>query len=210
LQGTSITRTKLFQTANGQQIQAQPITTIDYDGKVFVYFGTGKYLAAADFSTTATQAFYCIVDDHSATTVSRGSLVDQTDTISPVGGTRGWFIDLEIADGERITEPDALVGGIVYFTSYAPSSERCTAGGTSYLYAVKFGNGAGYDDDDNDGNDTTNNRVTELGDGIATKPVIDLINQKIIVQGSDTRIHVENTLGQIQLLSVRAWRQQYQ
>ena len=51
--------------------------------------------------------------------------------------------------------------------------------------------------------------MTELGDGIATKPVIDIINEKILIQGSDTRIHVEDTLGQIRMLTVRSWRQQY-
>ena len=74
---------------------------------------------------------------------------------------------------------------------------------------MKFRNGAGFDDDDDDSNDTTDGRVIELGDGIATKPVIDLINQHVLIQGSDTRIHVEDTQGQIRLLTVRSWRQQY-
>jgi hypothetical protein len=85
----------------------------------------------------------------------------------------------------------------------------CTVGGKSFLYAVKFRNGAGFDDDDDDSNDTTDGRITDLGDGIATKPVIDLINQKVLVQGSDTRIHVEDTRGEVRLLTVRSWRQQY-
>lgn len=209
LDGDDFERTLLFRTASDQQIQAQPIITVDYNSHVFVYFGTGRYLDNDDFATTDLQTFYCLVDDHGETTISRSQLVDQTDTVSPVEGFRGWFIDLEVADGERITEPDALVAGVIYFTSYAPSDELCKAGGTSYLYAVKFRNGAGFDDDDDDSNDTTDGRVTDLGDGIATKPVIDIINQHVLVQGSDTRIHVEDTLGQVRLLTVRAWRQQY-
>lgn len=210
LDGNDFDRTLLFKTEPNQQIQAQPIITVDFGGKVFIYFGTGRYLDNSDFATTDKQTFYCIVDDHGGTTVSRTSdLVDQTDTINPVEGFRGWFIDLEVAPGERVTEPDALVAGIIYFTTFAPSDEVCTAGGSSYLYRVKFRNGAGFDDDDDDSNDTTDDRVVDLGDGIATKPVIDIINQHILVQGSDTRIHVEDTLGQIRLLSVRSWRQQY-
>jgi Tfp pilus tip-associated adhesin PilY1 len=150
------------------------------------------------------------VDDHGGTTISRTSdLVDQTDTINPIEGFKGWFIDLEVAAGERVTEPDALVAGIIYFTTFAPSDDLCKAGGHSFLYRVKFRNGAGFDDDDDDGNDTTDGRIVDLGDGIATKPVIDIVNQHVLVQGSDTRIHVEDTQGQIQLLTVRSWRQQY-
>jgi type IV pilus assembly protein PilY1 len=210
LDGDTIDRTLLFKTQTGQPIQAQPIVTVDFSGKVFVYFGTGRYLDSTDFSTTTTQTFYCIVDDHGGGTVSRTSdLVDQTDAINPIEGFRGWFVDLEVQPGERITEADALVAGVIYFTSYAPSGDVCTAGGHSYLYAMKFRNGAAFDDDDNDGNDTTNGRITDLGEGIATKPVVDIINQHILVQGSDTRIHVEDTQGQIRLLTVRSWRQQY-
>mgnify|MGYP001213522369 CR=1 FL=1 len=209
LTGNSMSRTLLFRTGSNQPIQAQPIATVDTNGKVFIYFGTGRYLDSDDLSDTTTQTFYCIVDDHGGIDVTRSELVDQTDSINPVEGFRGWFIDLEVAEGERITEPDALVAGIVYFTSFAPSDEVCTTGGTSYLYGVKFRNGAGFDDDDDDGNDSTDGRVKELGDGIATKPVIDLVNENILVQGSDTRIHVQDTLGQIRLLTVRSWHQQY-
>ena len=203
-------RTLLFKTEPGQPIQASPITTVDYSGKVYVYFGTGRYLDNTDFATTTTQTFYCIVDDHGGLTVSRSTeLANQTTAINPVESFKGWFIDLVEEDGERIVEPDALVGGIVYFTSFAPSDELCTAGGVSFLYAVKFRNGAGFDDDDNDSNDNTDDRVIDLGDGIATKPVIDIINEHILVQGSDTRIHVEDTLGELRMLTVRSWRQQY-
>ncbi len=208
LTGNSLDRTLLFQTT-GQPIQAQPIATVNVNGHVYLYFGTGRYLDNSDFANAETQSFYCIVDDHGGTAVSRSELVDQTDTINPVEGFKGWFIDLEQMAGERIVEPDALVSGIVYFTTFAPTDEVCRAGGRSFLYAVKFRNGAGFDDDDDDGNDTTDGRVIDLGDGIATKPVIDILNEKILVQGSDTRIHVENTLGDLRMLTVRSWRQQY-
>jgi type IV pilus assembly protein PilY1 len=208
LTGNSMDRSLLFQTT-GQPIQAQPIATVDYDGKVFLYFGTGRYLDSDDFQNDDTQTFYCIVDDHGGVEVSRSELVDQTNSINPLESFKGWYIDLVEATGERIVEPDALVSGIVYFTSFAPNDAVCTTGGQSFLYAVKFRNGAGFDDDDDDSNDTTDGRVFDLGDGIATKPVIDIINEKILVQGSDTRIHVEDTLGDLRMLTVRSWRQQY-
>jgi type IV pilus assembly protein PilY1 len=208
LTGNDMEKSLLFQT-QGQPIQAQPIATVDHDGKVFLYFGTGRYLETEDFQNKDVQSFYSIIDDHSGQEVSRSQLVDQTSTINPLESFKGWFVDLVEADGERIVEPDALVSGIVYFTSFAPNDEMCTTGGRSFLYAMKFRNGAGFDDDDDDSNDSTDGRVIDLGDGIATKPVIDLINEKILVQGSDTRIHTQDTLGDLRMLTVRSWRQQY-
>ena len=199
----------LFST-NGQPIQAQPIVTVDYNNDVFLYFGTGKYMDGPDIANTDQQTFYSIIDNHSGVTASRSDLVDQTYSISEVGGNaRGWLVDLNQQPGERVTEPDALVSGIVYFTTFAPTDEVCSAGGHSWLYAMKFRNGGGYDDDDDDSNDTIDNRIEDIGEGISTKPVIDLANEDVIIQGSDTRIHVRDAQGIIRQLIVRSWRQMY-
>ncbi len=208
LKDNDMDKSLLFRT-DGQPIQASPIATVDTNGKVLLYFGTGRYLSNDDFGTTDTQSFYCIVDNHSGETVSRNDLADQTNDINPIEEFDGWFVDLVVADGERIVEPDALVGGVIYFTTFAPSDEMCTAGGRSFLYRMKFRNGAAFDEDDDDSNDSADGRVIDLGDGIATKPVIDIINEQILIQGSDTRIHTEETLGQFPRLTVRSWRQQY-
>ena len=85
-----------------------------------------------------------------------------------------------------------------------------TAGGASWLYNGKWRNAAADDGDQDDSNDTTTDRVEAIGEGIATKPVVDLVNEKVIVQGSDTRIHVKDTKGIIRQLIVRSWRQLYQ
>jgi type IV pilus assembly protein PilY1 len=201
-------RSLLFET--NQHIQAQPILTVDYNNDVFLYFGTGKYIDLVDISDYSPNTFYSVIDNHQLTTLNRYDLVDQTSTINDLApDDRGWYIDLEQASGERIVEPDALVSGIVYFTSFAPTNEPCSAGGFSWLYAVKFRNGAAHDDNDDDSDDTTDGRVEELGEGVATKPVVDIVNEDIIVQGSDTRIHVGNTRGVIRQLIVRSWRQLY-
>ena len=138
-------------------------------------------------------------------------MVDETSLISPVGpNDRGWYIDLVQDTGERIVEPDALVAGIVYFTTFAPSPDICVPGGFSWLYSVDFRNGSADDGDDDDSNDTINGRIQDIGEGIATRPVVDVTNEEVIVQGSDTRIHVNDASGLIQMLSVRAWRQRYE
>jgi type IV pilus assembly protein PilY1 len=201
-------RSLLF--ATDQPIQAAPILTVDYNNDVFLYFGTGRYIDIADISDMSPNTFYSVIDDHQKNTVDRYDMVDQTSTINKLNSTdRGWYIDLVQGSGERIVEPDALVSGIVYFTSFAPKDEPCSAGGFSWLYSVMFRNGAAYDGNDDAGDDGTEGRVSELGEGIATKPVIDIVNENIIVQGSDTRIHVSNTQGVIRQLIVRSWRQMY-
>jgi len=202
--------TLFFETGGTQPIQAQPILTVDYNNDVFLYFGTGRYLVSTDLTDTSPNTFYSVIDKHDGSTVTKSDLVDETATITPVGpDDRGWFIDLVEGSGERVVDPDALVAGIVYFTSFAPSTEPCSAGGHSWLYKVDFRNGSGDDGDDDDSNDTTDNRVEDLGDGVATKPVVDVVNEEVIVQGSDTRIHVRDADGSIQWVTVRSWRQRY-
>jgi type IV pilus assembly protein PilY1 len=196
----------LFQTP-GQPIQAQPTVTVDYSGAVYVYFGTGKYIDPADMTNTSDQSFYCVIDNHGGLSLDQGDLVDQTGSINTV--SNGWYFNLTNDDGERVTETSALVAGIVYFTTFAPNDEPCQGGGTSWLYAVKWKNGAGYDGDDDDSNDTPGDRSSEIGDGITARPVIDIVNEQVLVQGSDTRIHIRDTLGEIRQMIVRSYRQQY-
>ena len=201
-------RTLLF--AGNQAIQSRPIVTIDYNDDVFVYFGTGQYLEPGDFDTDDVQSMYCVIDKHGLLTATRSDMVDQTNTISAISNTdRGWYIDLEQGAGERITEQAALVAGVVYATSFQPNSELCGFGGHSWLYMMNYRNGGGADGDDDQDNDTTDGRFDDLGDGIASRPVIDVVNEKIIVQGSDTEIHVYDTVGIVRLLVIRSWRQRY-
>ncbi|MCK5408176.1 MAG: PQQ-binding-like beta-propeller repeat protein, partial [Candidatus Krumholzibacteria bacterium] len=198
----------LFET--DQPIQAEPILTVDYNNDVYLYFGTGKYIEPLDFIDFSKQTFYCIIDNHSLTSVDRFGLVDQTSTINTISSTdRGWYIDLVLGEGERIVEPDALVAGFVYFTTFKPMADRCQFGGFSWLYAVNFRNGAAYDGDEDTSNDTTDGRTEEIGEGIVSRPVIDIIHEDVVIQGTDTKIHIRNTVGVIQQLIVRSWRQLY-
>jgi type IV pilus assembly protein PilY1 len=201
-------RSLLFHTE--QPIQAEPVLTVDYNNDVYLYFGTGKYIDTIDFIDVSLNTFYCVIDNHSLQTVDRYDMVDQTSTIQPIpADARGWYVDLIMGAGERVVEPDALVAGVVYFTSFKPMAERCEFGGFSWLYAMDFRNGAGVDGNDDPSDDTTDGRVEEIGEGIVSKPVVDIINEDVVIQGSDTRIHVRDTQGIIQQLIVRSWRQLY-
>ncbi|MCH7548892.1 MAG: hypothetical protein IH969_05030 [Candidatus Krumholzibacteriota bacterium] len=201
--------TSVLYSSAGQPIQAAPILTVDYNDDVFVYFGTGQYLDVPDFSTTDQQSFYCVYDDHTVSTVTQMELVDQTIVVSLISAAqRGWYVDLVQQPGERVFTSAVLVAEVVYVTSISPASTLCSAGGHSWLYSFKFRNGGGYDDDDDDSNDTTAD-VEDLGEGIATEPVVDIMNEDVLVQGSDTEIHISDAKGDIELLIVRSWRQKY-
>lgn len=195
---------------NDQPIMAPPVLTVDYNNDVFLFFGTGRYLDTPDFLDTSQQTFYALFDDHSLTTLTRNDLVDQTTTISAItNADKGWFVDLVQGPRERVAETAAIVAEIVYVTSFAPAGTLCKAGGFSWLYSFKFRNGAGYDGDDDDYNDTTDNRVEDIGEGISSNPVVDIDNEEVIVQDSDSNIHIKDAKGDIQILVVRSWRQRY-
>jgi type IV pilus assembly protein PilY1 len=202
-------RTLLFHTS--QPIQAKPVVTVDEMDNVLLYFGTGRYMVSEDLDDTSQQTFYCIIDNHSGSTVQTSNLVDQTSSITKLTATdRGWYIDLVQAAGERITKPDAIAAGTVYFTSFQPNSEICSAGGHSWLYAVDFRDGSSPDNDDGTENDTTTDRVEDAGDGLLSDPVLDIVNENIIVQSSDTDLLVRDTRGNIVRVIVRSWRQLFQ
>lgn len=195
--------------SGSQPIQATPALTIDEAGMVNVYFGTGKYIEASDLNDTQQQSFYCLRDDGSSSTITAGSLLHVTDADADSEGWSGWYRDLVFGAGERITQPAVIVEGVVYFTSFRPSNEICSAGGDSYLYHIDYRNGTVVDSDD-DGDLDDEDVAMALGRGVASRPVVNLAAEELIVQTSDARLNIEDLLIGPQRIRVRAWRQQFQ
>lgn len=126
---------------------------------LLIMFGTGKFLEATDLTSTDEQAFYGIWD-HGDNSLERGDLVEQTigtvtadpsDPLSEVYRTvtdnnvnysnkDGWFIELP-ASGERQVVDPVLRGSLVFFNTWIPSSDACSAGGYGYLMSVEIENG---------------------------------------------------------------------
>jgi type IV pilus assembly protein PilY1 len=73
---------------------------------------------------------------------------DNSDSLSLLGN-KGWFIDLEGENvpvngygAERIiSDPVAMVNGVVFFTSFKPTADPCKFGGQSYMWATKYDTG---------------------------------------------------------------------
>jgi type IV pilus assembly protein PilY1 len=145
-----------------QAITSQPKVKQLTDGKVMVYFGTGRYLEAGDLTNDAQQTFYAIWDDplNSGHTVSHSELLAQTIISSTVstplfttartvsqnvmGATnRGCYLNLPATTGqpsERITSSPVIKSFTtaelktrVIFVTSTPASDPCEKGGSSWL-----------------------------------------------------------------------------
>lgn len=159
--GTSSVPAPLY-IAQDQQTPAvrQPITTapdaiLHPQGGLLVIFGTGRYIAANDPTTTQVQSIYGIRDklDGSTVTAGRTALQQQqllTATVTSEGivyktitantvnwaGKNGWYVDLP-ESGERIADNPAIAGtNVLMFSSTIPLSDICEGGGTSWDYYV--------------------------------------------------------------------------
>jgi type IV pilus assembly protein PilY1 len=101
------------------------------------------------------------IDTSCTSSVATSSMTNQSGTTpssSLSSGSMGWYINLDAAaqsDGteatteaavvkgaERvITDPVALFSGVVLFTTYVPSVDVCSLGGSSYIWAVRYNAG---------------------------------------------------------------------
>lgn len=167
----SVGATPLF-TAQDPDGNRQPITggfelSVGPNGGYMVYFGTGRYFANGDSSTTDLQSVYGIWDKLDGTTVSgRGNLAQQsilsndnttppTRSVSTNGvnylSQRGWYMDLALKDrggnyiktGERMIGNPRIQSGRIYFPTYIPGvSADCVPGGVNWLYGLNPLSGA--------------------------------------------------------------------
>jgi type IV pilus assembly protein PilY1 len=189
-----------------QPITAKPSAAFGQNGEVYVYFGTGAYLTEEDMATLDANSFYCVFDRHDGRSSSRNQLVNQTGTIDDIGNSSGWYIDLWNRMGERVTEPALIVAQTVIFTSFAPTTTACVAGGDSWLYRLNYANGDEPAYDDGDG---TSGRSESLGEGIASQPVVDIVQGTVVVQSSNSEIIIEEIGVTFPRLVVRAWKEDY-
>jgi type IV pilus assembly protein PilY1 len=134
-----------------------------------VYVGTGQLLNINDLSTTQTQTLYGIFDPPTSSSPplgfsgipTRSNLVQQTMTTTTVSGVsvrvegtvqsvniptdRGWYIDFNLAAGERfVTDPQVEAGYALVVVTYQPNTSSCTGGGNAWLTVVNSGTGGSF------------------------------------------------------------------
>ena len=141
-----------------------------YNHQLWLYFGSGRYFIKGDDPDNVQSLFgvkdtcYNNSDTFTANctdsltvtataTASVGAIVtgvsDQT-TLGTVDTTdsnyKGWKIDLGIKAGTNFTKrvisnPVASTSGVVTFTTFTPSQDVCTYGGTTSVWALKYNTG---------------------------------------------------------------------
>ena len=142
----------------------------------------------------------------SGSSLSRRDLADQTRGGGEIGNDQGWFVDLWHEAGERVTEQAVVVAQTVYFTAYAPTQTACVSGGTSWLYSMTYDT-AGVPDTEDD--ESSGVRDVLIGDGIASRPVVDIAHSNVVIQASDATIHIEDIPAVFFSLVVRSWQENY-
>ncbi|HTQ47687.1 MAG TPA: PilC/PilY family type IV pilus protein, partial [Polyangiaceae bacterium] len=200
------TVSKLF--SCGQPIQEAPVITMDQLGRPMLFFGTGEYLTTSDPASTAQQTIYGIVDDGSGATLTPSNLVNQTSTITglPSNG-RGWYVNLVKKPGERVIRTPALVAGELYVPSFLPTDSICTAGAQSWLYTMDYTDGSAANHPG--GVHGTSGRSTSEGDGVLADPTVDMINEQVILQSSNSVLLTQDITNALKRLQVKAWRQKW-
>jgi type IV pilus assembly protein PilY1 len=134
-----------------------------YNGNLWLYFATGRFYykngstVDEDYSGQ-NEALYglkdpCYIQSTNmlnaacTTPVLATALKNQTNSSSALTNEKGWKIDLGVASGsfkaKRVyTNPTATANGVVFFTSFKPSTEVCGYGGETSIWAVNYSNAA--------------------------------------------------------------------
>lgn len=110
-----------------------------------------------------------------------------------------WVLRLDASSGERVLNPPLVVAGVVFFTTFIPSSDACAGSGSSYLYAVNYEtgiapqapifdiNGDGYFNDADMvtvAGETVNASGVFIGEGQASS--LKIVGDKIFVTTTET------------------------
>jgi type IV pilus assembly protein PilY1 len=193
--------------SGSQPIQSGLTLTTDALGRAMIFFGTGRFITAADPTSTSQQALYGIIDDNSGTTLTISNLTNQTSSYTAMtSGSRGWYINLS-QTGERVIRTPALIAGTLYVPTFAPTTTACAGGGQSWLYSVDFQDGSAPDHHNGAENNSVSDRSQSMGDGILADPTVDLLNEKLILQSSNAVLLTEDISADLNKLLVRSWRQ---
>ncbi len=139
----------LFQAKNGsgtrQMITGGVLSSVEpTTGKVWLFFGTGRYLNVNDPSNNDQQTWYGLIDG--ATISGRTELESRTMTnvgnqrvITEVNnmtlGKKGWYMDL-IDTRERIVDMPLMVGPELVMNTTIPDTNVCNPSGSGYLMVV--------------------------------------------------------------------------
>ncbi len=192
-----------------QPIQAPPVLSMDEFSRAMLFFGTGRFLTAADLTSITQQSVYAIIDDNSGNTVTMANLVNQSTSFNPLGGSaKGWYFNLGNT-GERVTRSAAVIAGTLFVPTFAPTTAACAGGGRSWLYTADYRDGSIPDTYAGVEQNSVTGRGQSMGDGILADPTVDLVNEQLILQSSNAVLLTEDLSANLKKLTVRSWRERW-
>jgi type IV pilus assembly protein PilY1 len=205
-------------------IVSAPTVTLDDTGKVWIFFGTGRYYSVTDKTNSDTQYFFGIKDsvlggactqttisncwDNDLLNVSSATVCvmgvgdcgqsagtnqvtgvtgvttfagsGTTSLIGLVQSKDGWYTTLP-ASRERVLASPTIIGGIVFFPSFIPNNDICSASGDSNLYTLFYLTGSAYQEPvigtTAAGINKNVNRSMALGTGLASQMAVQIGSQ---------------------------------
>ncbi len=144
----------------------------DNDGRIWLYFGTGRFWSALDRQSpyfSYQNSFYGIKEPvvdyaHDNLTLTYGTVAAKATSLKNVTGIEidnedqstfstleadikdnysGWYLNFS-ETGERNLGQAALLGEILTFSTYVPNNDLCASEGNSYLYDVYYKTGTAF------------------------------------------------------------------
>ncbi len=113
----------------------------------------------------------------------------------------GWYTTLPTS-GERVLNAPVILGGTVFFPSFIPTSDVCSAGGSGMLYALFYQTGSAYKASvvgtTTVGGNTNVKRSTSLGVGLSSSMAVHVGAQGSGDQGSSGQ---SGSQGRVSLIS---------
>lgn len=160
-----------------QAIYAPPDVAFDGKGNLWVYFGTGD----RDHPTNASaNRFYGLKDTTgmaNGNVLTGASLVDVSSGSADASAGQGWFFRL--GSGEKVWAAADVFNGIVFFSTFTPTTTACTGGGgNARLYEIQMLTGYAALDwatgQPLTATDGSKARSTVIGTGIASRPIMEI------------------------------------
>jgi len=123
---------------------------------LWLYFGSGRYFHNEDDKAPTRKVVgmkepcYLASDKLDATCTTKKSVSDLTNQSTSWSAVtnQGWYMnlapvdDVHSFDAERmVSQPVATSNGLVFFTTFAPTSDVCSFGGKSYMYVLQYDSG---------------------------------------------------------------------
>jgi len=173
-------------------VTAEGSVATDEYNHLWVYFGTGRLFSEFDIADTTTKELYVGFRDDTVHTTNPLALYDVTNVvIDTLGQVRlpagtiitfdslktainnrfGWFRWLPTG-GERNLTSSLVMGGAVLFTTFRPSADICSYGGTAKLYALYYLTGTAYVEPFLGSTGNVNNISVSLGSGMPSEPAL--------------------------------------